>query len=184
MKEEVRSFILKVNVNSKDYQKYVWLNKRSNKKLAFFRLCSAILFVLCSLSFLSGDQWYTSLEGMLRDNKIVLVIGIVILLLPWVIYPIVVKVFAMLQYRKRLWLHNSITYIYGDFGFFAKIKNEDFNVEWSRVAKVIESNSIFVLYLTNYQSFIVPKRCFNRKGDIKGFRDIVRRNVTEKNIKS
>lgn len=83
---------------------------------------------------------------------------------------------ARLYDRERVF-REQVSLTADDHGVEGRLSDSWYTCRWSRFEKVVESDSVFLLYSQMTQFVVVPKRLFATDQELDAFRELLRRNV-------
>ncbi|HEY9062307.1 MAG TPA: YcxB family protein [Pseudobacteroides sp.] len=85
----------------------------------------------------------------------------------------------LLWYGKRLLKSNKLfryeqTYIFDDEGIFNKSEIGEAKIKWKDFYKAAETKKAFIIYVSRYQAFIIPKREIKENQGIQYIRNLLK----------
>lgn len=162
---------IKTKILFEDIKEYYFYHYR-RKVLGYFIFLIVIFIVtLFYLGNQNGDEFdiYMFL--------ISIVLGIIVSSVFSCLY-----ILYLLWYGKRLLKSNKLysyeqTYIFDDEGIFNKSEIGEVKVKWKDFYKTAETNKAFIIYVSRYQAFIIPKREINENQGIEYIRNLLKNSL-------
>lgn len=93
-------------------------------------------------------------------------------------------VLYLLWFGKRLLKSNKLykyeqTYRFDAEGIFNKSEVGEAQIKWNDLYKVAETKKVFLLYISRYQAFIIPKKEIKEDKEIQYLKDLLRKSVSK-----
>ena len=90
----------------------------------------------------------------------------------------------LLWFGKRLMKSNKLykyeqTFRFDDDGIFNKSEVGEGKIKWNDLYKVAETKKTFLLYISRYQAFIIPKKEIKEDNEIHNLKVLLRKSVSK-----
>jgi hypothetical protein len=83
---------------------------------------------------------------------------------------------ARMSFGARQWLQQPTRYCLTKTGITSSAASYSGSREWSRLRRVEENGRLFLVYLSQYQVVVIPKRCFGTHDQIRALRELIAAN--------
>ena len=84
------------------------------------------------------------------------------------------------QYTREPKFHQEILWSFKPEGAFAKTPFSDGNLQWAAFREFVETKEFFLLYITQWQFYIIPKRALTGEDDEQRLHDLFNERIFKK----
>ncbi|MCI1857977.1 MAG: YcxB family protein [Sporolactobacillus sp.] len=148
----------------------------SGMNVLLVTLAGAIIIFFAELFIFRGFQ-----EVFFRVY-IPLILSVAALFILLIIGAITIDFKARSEYVSNQLIKQEIQYDANNDEFIQTRGKSKIYVKWQELYWAFEYKTIFLLYLSKHQSFIIPKRFFANEADIYKFRSLIRESMPKKKV--
>jgi hypothetical protein len=85
---------------------------------------------------------------------------------------------ARMSFGPRQWLQQPTRYCLSKTGIASNAPSYSGFREWARIRRVEENGRLFLVYLSQYQVVVIPKRCVGSQDQIRAIRELIASNCS------
>lgn len=112
-------------------------------------------------------------------TKICVLVAAMVLIMA---YLYLLYLWPVLQWRKEPTLQIEYTLLLDEQGLTWKSEHSETKIVWTSFTKLWETKDLYLLFYTNENYLIIPKRIFSSPAEIESFKQVVSNHLSKKSI--